>query len=349
MALATTWFWLLAVLWAGFLVLEGFDFGVGVLAGTIGGNEPGRAAATSSIGPLWDANEVWLVVAAAAMFVAFPAWYATMFSALYPVVVVLLVALILRGVSFEFRDGRDSARWRRGWDNTTAVVCVVAPLAVGLLLGNLLGGLPVDPDGAYVGDVGDLLGAYPIYTGLVLVVLCLLHGATFLALKTAGSLRGRAERVARVLAPLALGVLAGFTLWTQLVAGGDGWLAIPEAVGLVGAALAVAVRDAVRPRHRDRYAFGATAVAIASVPVSIFVALHPRVLVSSLGQANDLTVGNASSSSYSLTVSTVVVALLLPLVLAYQAWTYYVFRRRTSRSDAPGSGSGSVDSREDPR
>jgi cytochrome bd ubiquinol oxidase subunit II len=322
--LVTFWFIVLVVLWTGFLVLEGFDFGVGMLHGVVGRDEQGRRLAIQTIGPLWDGNEVWLIVAAAGTFAAFPGWYATMFSGFYLAMVLLLVALIARGVSFEFRGKRDGAGWRRAWAAATTYGSLLAPLLIGVALGNLLHGVPIGSDQEYAGSLADLLNPYSLCCGLVLVLLCLLHGASFLALRTSGELRQRALRVGRRVGPLAAVAVTGFAVWTQATAGGGAPLSPPGVVAVL-AALAAAW---LVGRGRDALAFAATAVTMAAVVVTIFVALYPRVMVSTLGSGNDLTITNTSSSPYTLKVMTVTAAILFPVVLAYQGWTYWVFRRR---------------------
>ena len=180
------WFIVIAILWTGFFILEGFDFGVGMLHSLVGRDEAGRRAAINTIGPLWDGNEVWLIVAGAAMFAAFPGWYATMFSGLYLAMVLLLMSLIIRGVAFEYRGKRDAARWRRTWDVALIVGSLLAPLLIGIALGDLLHGLPINSSQNYTGSFWDLLQPYALFTGVTLVLICLLHGATFLSLKTTG-------------------------------------------------------------------------------------------------------------------------------------------------------------------
>jgi len=318
------WFILITILWMGFFVLEGFDFGVGILHGVVGRDEAGARAAINTIGPLWDGNEVWLIVAAAAMFAAFPGWYSTMFSGFYLVVVLLLIALIVRGISFEYRGKRDSARWRGTWDGLMVAGSIAAPFLIGLSLGNLLHGVPVDAGQEYTGSPGDLFQAYPVYTGITLVLISVLHGATFLALKTAGQVRDRAGALARRIAPVIGLVVIGFAAWTHVTAS-DSVLLNPVELAAVIAVLAAVwlVHDG-----RDGWAFAATTVTMAMSVLAIFVDLYPRVLVSSTSPAFDLTVHNTASGSYSLGVMTVVAVISLPFVLAYQAWTYYVFRRR---------------------
>ena len=325
MSLISFWFIVLVVFWTGFLLLEGFDFGVGMLHGLVGRDEAGRRLAIRTIGPLWDGNEVWLIVTAAGMFAAFPGWYATMFSGFYLAFLLLLVALIARGVSFEFRDRRESRRWRRAWAAATTGGSLLAPLLIGLALGNLLGGVPIGPDQEYAGTFADLLNGYALFTGATVVLLCLLHGASFLALKTDGEVRERALRVGRWVAPVAAAAVLGFAVWTQATAGSWSLFLVVAVLAAMAAAWQVG-------RGRDGVAFAATSVTMAAVVVSVFVALYPRVMVSSLGSASDLTVSNTASSPYALKVMTVAAAVLFPVVLAYQAWTYYTFRRRIGGS-----------------
>jgi cytochrome d ubiquinol oxidase subunit II len=329
MTLVTFWFIVIAVLWTGFLVLEGFDFGVGMLHGVVGRGEAGRRVAIGTIGPLWDGNEVWLIVAAAGMFAAFPGWYATMFSGFYLAFLLLLVALIARGVSFEFRGKRESVRWRRTWDAAMTGGSLLAPLLIGVALGNLLHGVPIAADQEYAGNLVDLLNPYSLFTGVTVVLVCLLHGATFLVLKTAGEVRERALRAARRVAPVTAVAVLGFAVWTLTMVDKGLLASLPEVVAVLAAVAAVWLVG----RGRDVLPFVATAVTVAMVVVSIFVGLYPRVMVSTLGAATDLTVTNTASSSYSLRVMTVVAVVFLPVVLVYQGWTYYVFRRRIGRSD----------------
>jgi len=339
MTLVSFWFGVLVVFWTGFLVLEGFDFGVGMLHGVVGRDEQGRRLAIQTIGPLWDGNEVWLIVAAAGTFAAFPGWYATMFSGFYLAFLLLLVALIARGVSFEFYGKRDSPRWRRAWDAATTGGSLLAPLLIGVALGNLLHGVPIGTDQEYTGTFTDLLNGYSLFTGVTVVLLCLLHGSSFLALKTAGELRERALRTGRRVAPVAAAAVLGFAVWTQVMAG-EGLLALLVEVVAVLAAVAAAW---LLGRGRDGRAFAATSLAMAAVVVSIFVNLYPRVMVSTLGSSTDLTITNTSSAPYSLKVMTVAAAVLFPVVLAYQGWTYYVFRRRVGGpDDTAAAGTGPV-------
>jgi len=339
-SLVPFWYIVIAILWTGFFILEGFDFGVGMLHSVVGRDEAGRRAAINTIGPLWDGNEVWLIVAGAGMFAAFPGWYATMFSAYNLALVLLLAALIVRGVAFEYRGKRDAARWRRTWDVLLTVGSVLAPLLIGVALAGLLGGLPINSAQNFTGSFWDLLKPYPLWTGVTLVLLCALHGATFLCLKTTGDMRERSWQLARRVAPFTCAFVIGFVIWTHVTAGKAFWLNVIELLAILAILAAVwLVWD-----HHEGFAFAATTVTIASCIITIFADLYPNVMVSSTSPAYNLTVHNTASGGYSLKVMTVVVIILLPVVLAYQTWTYYVFRRRVSKQEfqPPGPSSGAV-------
>jgi cytochrome bd ubiquinol oxidase subunit II len=320
------WFIVIAVLWTGFFVLEGFDFGVGMLHTAVGGGEAGRRAAINTIGPLWDGNEVWLIVAAAALFAAFPGWYATMFSGMYLAMALLLGALIVRGVAFEYRGKRDAARWRGTWDAAMTTGSVVAPLLIGIALGDLLHGLPINSAGNYTGTFWDLFQPYGVFTGVTLVLVCLLHGATFLSLKTTDDMHRRSQLLARRVAPFTGAAVIAFIIWTHVTAGRGFFLNVIELLAI----LAVLAAVWLVWEHRDGSAFTATTITVAACIVTLFVDLYPNVMVSSTNPAYSLTVHNTASPPYSLKAMTVVVIIFLPFVLAYQAWTYYIFRRRVS-------------------
>ena len=321
------WFIVIAVLWTGFFILEGFDFGVGMLHGLVGQDEAGRRAAINTIGPLWDGNEVWLIVAVAAMFAAFPGWYATTFSGFYLVTVLLLASLIIRGVAFEYRGKRNAARWRRTWDVGLTTGSVLAPFLVGLVLGDMLHGLPINASQNYTGSFWDLFQPYAVFTGVTLVLICLLHGATFLCLKTTGDMHERSRQIARTVAPLTAAAVVGFAIWTHVQSSTTFFLRPLELLAIVAVLAAVWLVFA----HSDGFAFTATTITTATCIVSVFVGLYPNVMVSSTNPKYNLTVSNTASDPYSLKAMTVVVLFFLPLVLAYQTWTYYVFRRRVSR------------------
>jgi cytochrome d ubiquinol oxidase subunit II len=323
MQLHTAWFIVLALLWVGFFVLEGFDFGVGMLHAIVGKTETGMRVALNAIGPFWDGNEVWLVVAGAGTFAAFPNWYATMFSALYLAFLLVLVALIGRGVAFEFRGKGEHPRWRRTWTWCTTLGSLLVPLLIGVGLGDLLNGLPIDSAHEYTGDFFDLLTPYGLWTGVTILGLCLLHGATFLALKTTDDVRERARAVARPLGWAAVALVLGFVIWTRAI----GTTQVPGPVEVLALLAAIFAARLARSEH-EGWAFAASATAIASTVGSIFIDLYPNVMVSSKSSAFNLTVNNSASGSYALTVMSIVTVIFFPLVLLYQGWSFYVFRAR---------------------
>ncbi|MBK9178614.1 MAG: cytochrome d ubiquinol oxidase subunit II [Acidimicrobiales bacterium] len=332
MGLEVFWFVIVALLWTGYFVLEGFDFGVGMLAPIVGTDDVDRRVAINTIGPLWDGNEVWVITAGAAMFAAFPDWYATMFSGFYVALVLVLVVLILRGVAFEFRSKSPNTRWRGTWDVILAVCSALAPFLWGVALANLVRGVPIDEAGNFTGTFFTLLNPYALAAGVTLTLLCAFHGASYLGLRTDGEVRRRAERIALRLGLLTAVVTLLFGVWTHVVAG-RGVLPGPAPVLslLLLFAAAVLVRD-----ERFGWAFTATSVAIALTVATFFVDLYPNVMVSSTDEAYNLTVAGAAAGSYSLTVMTIVAVVFLPVVLLYQGWTYWVFRARVTRADLEG-------------
>lgn len=339
MELPVIWFVIVAIFWVGFFVLEGFDFGVGVLHRLVGKDDVERRVAINSIGPFWDANEVWLIVGGAAIFAAFPGWYATMFSSLYLALVIILIALIIRGCAFEFRSKRDSPKWRSGWSWALAVSSMLIPLLLGVGFGDLLAGLPIDENQVYTGTFWNLLTPYGLVTGVTWLALCLAHGASFLALKTTDSVRERSVQFANVLAPVALVLTFGWVLFTVAVSGGVKPLALVfQVLAILGAAAAVVLR---RRSDGDTASFTASVIAVGGSVASLFASLYPNVMVSSTTAANNLTVENTASGPYSLQVMTVVAVIMFPIVLLYQGWTYYVFRKRVMAppelvADVPG-------------
>ena len=331
MQLHTIWFIVIAILWVGFFVLEGFDFGVGALHQFIGRAETERRVVINTIGPWWDGNEVWLIVAGASMFAAFPNWYATMFSALYLALVLLLVALFGRGVSFEWRGKRESERWRSGWSWALTIGSIVIPLLVGVALGDLLHGLPIDSKHEFTGNFFSLLTGYGLMTGVTLVVLSLLHGATFLGLRTTGEIRDRAHSAARSIGVVAIVVNIAWVIWTLVVIGGG---TVPQPTQIL-AVIAVVFAQRLATGDNDGWAFFASAVAIAATIAEIFIVLYPNVMVSSTNSAYNLTVNNAAAGHYALIVMTVAALILFPLVLLYQGWSFHVFRHRISAPKEP--------------
>ncbi len=334
MTLSTVWFVIVAFFWTGFFILEGFDFGVGALHQVVGRTDLQRRVAINTIGPVWDGNEVWLIVAGASMFAAFPGWYATWFSALYLALWLLLAALIVRGVSFEFRGKSDHPGWRATWSWTLTIGSVLAPLLFGVALGDLLAGLPVDADGNFTGSFADLLTPYGLFFGVTLLTLCLLHGCTFLAIRSTGVILDRARVTARRLSLPAAALVAGLMIWTYALARPGVWGVLALAVPFAGVIAAVALVLAGQAGGR---AFTATAVAVGGVIAALFANLYPNLLVSSTSAANNLTVANSTASAYSLQVMTVVAAVMVPLVLLYQGWTYYVFRNRVRTPPEPAA------------
>jgi cytochrome d ubiquinol oxidase subunit II len=315
---------ILAILWVGFFVLEGFDFGVGMLHMLVGRNEEERRLAVSTIGPWWDGNEVWLIVAGAGTFAAFPDWYATWFSALYLALLLVLAGLMARGVALEYTTRRDDERWRKTWRWALTIGSAAVPLLLGIGLGDLLNGLPIDSSHEYTGNFFDLLTGYGIWTGLTLLGLCALHGATFLKLRTEGVVRERARALARPLGWAAIALLIGFIIWTRKVAGGND---VPDPVQILGL-IAVIFAARLAATDNDGWAFTASAVAIAATVGSIFIDLYPNVMISSTNSAYNLTVHNAASGAYALKVMTIVTVIFLPLVLLYQGWSFHVFSGR---------------------
>ena len=331
-SLNTVWFALIGVLWTGYFVLEGFDFGVGMLSLAIGRDDTDRRMARSAIGPWWDGNEVWLIVAGGATFAAFPLWYASMFSGFYLPLFIILAALIIRGVSFEFRGKRDSARWKAGWDWALAVGSLVPAFAWGVAFTDLVRGLRLSPAGLYLGGLSGLVAPVAIVGGLASLTLFLAHGATFLSFKTGGPLAGRARTTAMWMSPLAALLVVGTAAW--LSAGGShgpGYLpaAVPIALA-AGCGLAFVIAAMLVWAHWEGAAFGLSALGIVAAVGAIFTTLFPRVMVSS-GPGPSLTIWNAASADKTLIVMTVVAAIFVPVVLAYQGWSYWVFRQRLAR------------------
>ncbi len=326
MDLNTLWFGLIAVLFVGFFFLEGFDYGVGSLLPFLGRTDRERRVIVNSIGPFWDGNEVWLLTAGGAIFAAFPNWYATLFSGFYLALVLMLFALIVRGVAFEFRSKVESPAWRRLWDRAIFVGSFVPALLWGVAVGNLLRGVPIDAKMSYVGGFLDLLNPYALLGGIVFVLLFLLHGAVFLSLRTEGEIRERARLTAGRLWLPTVVVVVGFVAASFLVA--DGIARVGPVVAALLAAVALLGSGWYLRGRREGRAFALTGLTIALATAMTFLALFPRLMISSLNPAWSLTIYNASSSPYTLQVMAIVAACFVPIVLAYQGWTYWVFRKR---------------------
>jgi len=328
MDLNTIWFLLIAVLYVGFFLLEGFDFGVGILLPFLGRDDTRRRMILNSIGPHWDGNEVWLLTAGGATFAAFPHWYATMFSGFYLPFLLLLVALIIRGVAFEFRSKDADPRWRALWDGCAFVGSLVPSFLLGVAFANLVRGVPIDAAMNYVGGFWNLLNPYALLGGLACTLVFTLHGAIFLSLKTAGELAADAQRAALRIWPLAALALLGYFGATYFATDLLTKLGIDPGVVPVGMAAAILVTGWLVRTRQMGWAFAMTALSITSSIAIVFMILYPRVMISSLNPAWSLTIYNAASGATTLRVMTTVALFLVPLVLVYQAWSYWVFRKR---------------------
>ena len=331
MDLNTVWFLLIGVLFTGFFVLEGFDYGVGILLPLLGKSDDDRRIIINTIGPFWDGNEVWLITAGGAMFAAFPHWYATLFSGFYLALVLMLLALIVRGVAFEFRSKDKDPRWRSLWDRMIFIGSFVPALLWGVAFGNLVRGVPIDAEMNYVGGFWNLLNPYALLGGLSSLAVFTLHGALFLALKADEEISERAHATAlRLSIPcMAIGLLfgvAGYFATDIFIR-----LGVNPGISAVGSVVTlIAVYPLVR-RRRHGWAFVMTTLTIILSMTTIFRGLYPRVMVSSLNPDWSLTIYNASSSPYTLKVMTIIALTLVPIVLIYQGWTYWVFRGRITR------------------
>jgi len=330
MELTTVWFILIAVLWMGYFALEGFDFGVGILLPVLGGNDTERRVLINTIGPVWDGNEVWVLVAGGATFAAFPEWYATLFSGFYLPLLLILVALIVRGVAFEYRAKHDSDRWRAAWDKAIFWGSLIPAVLWGVAFANILRGVPIDADKEYVGGFFELLNPYALLGGLMTLLLFTAHGAMFLSLKTDGSIRREARAKAGEVGLAAAVVAVGFLTWTQVKTGNVG-----SAVMFVVAAASLVLGLLAIERGREGWGFIGTFVTITLGVAGLFVALFPDVMPTSLNSGIDLTAANASATAYTLKIMTVVAAIFTPVVLVYQAWTYWVFRQRIAVHHIP--------------
>jgi cytochrome bd ubiquinol oxidase subunit II len=332
MGLPELWFVIIAVLWTGFFFLEGFDFGVGMLSRFLGTDEAERGQMLTAIGPVWDADEVWLITGGIAIFAAFPAWYAALFPAAYLPLLVVIVALVVRAVAIEYRSKRPDPRWRSRWDTAVAVASLLLAFLFGVFWGGIVHGIPIDASGQFVGrSLLSFINPYSVLGGLTLLTFSLAHGATFLALKTAGPVQRKNALWATRFDLVAGALMTAFAAWTYWsYSRGD---AVALAVGIV-AVLGMLVALIANARGRSLIAFWAHGVAIAAFVASMFIALYPDVLPSTLDPEASLTVQGAAASPYSLGVITVVAAVGLPLVIAYQAWSFWVFRKRITVEDA---------------
>ena len=330
MTFQTVWFLLIAVLWIGYFILEGFDFGVGTLLPFVSKNEADRRAVLTTLGPVWDGNEVWVLVAGGATFAAFPEWYATLFSGFYLPLFLILVALIVRGVAFEYRSKYGKAQWRQRWDIAIVISSAIPALLWGVAFSNIVRGVPIEKVNGhleYTGGFFNLLNPYSLLGGVVTLTVFLTHGAIFLSLKTAGEIRKRSRALATRYGLVAAVSAVVYLLWTIA--------SMPEKkmmVLVLSALVALFWLAALgmNLKGREGWAFILSALAILSFVSDLFYALYPRVMPSSISSAFDLTITNASSTDYTLKTMTVVAVIMTPLVLIYQGWTYWVFRKRVS-------------------
>ncbi len=333
MDLATLWFFIVGALFVGYFVLDGFDFGVGMSLPFLGKNDVSRRQVINTIGPVWDLNETWVIVAGACLFAAFPEWYATMFSGFYLALLLILLALIARGVSFEYRHQRDEPEWKRRFDLMIVVGSAVPAFLWGVAVGNLVQGVPLDADHEFTGSFLTLLNPYALWIGATTLVLFFLHGVYFVGLKTDGQVHHDAQVLGKRAAIPAVVLAAGTVVWTIAIAAGRDapllWAVI--ACGVV-AAVALLASVVFNARDRDGRAFAAGAVTIAFAVLTLWLALFPFVMPSTTDPAGSLTIENASSTEYTLTIMSWAALIFLPLVLAYQGWTYWVFRGRVRRT-----------------
>ncbi|MFC7546638.1 cytochrome d ubiquinol oxidase subunit II [Plantactinospora sp. GCM10030261] len=330
MDLPTIWFLLIAVLFTGYFILEGFDFGVGILLPVLGRDDRERRVLINTIGPVWDGNEVWLITAGGAMFAAFPEWYATLFSGFYLPLLLILLALIGRGVAFEYRHKRTDATWKRRWDTVIFIGSLLPAFLWGVAFANITRGVPLAADHEYTGGLLDLLHPYALLGGAVFLAVFVTHGAVFLALKTTGDVRHRAGALA-VRTGTGTGVLAvAFLAWTLRLRGDT-----TATVLAAAATLALLAGLAAARVRREGWAFAGTATAIGLTVATLFAALFPLVLPSTGDPAGALTIANASSTPYTLKIMTWVAVVATPVVLAYQGWTYWVFRKRIGVAHIP--------------
>ncbi|MCF3964000.1 cytochrome d ubiquinol oxidase subunit II [Streptomyces fuscigenes] len=355
MQLHDIWFVIIAVLWTGYFFLEGFDFGIGVLTKVLARDRTERRVLINTIGPVWDGNEVWLISAAGATFAAFPDWYASLFSGFYLPLLLILVCLIVRGVAFEYRAKRPEERWQRNWEHAIFWSSLLPAVVWGIVFANLVHGLPIDAHGDYVGGLGGLFNQYALLGGAVTLLLFTFHGTVFAALKTVGDIRVRARRLATGLGTVTAVVVVGFLAWTQVDSG--------DAESLFAAAGAVAaliLAVTANGRGREGWSFALSGLAIIGIVTMFFLTLFPDVMPSSLDPRWSLTVSNASSAPYTLRIMTWCAAFATPLVMLYQGWTYWVFRKRIGTqhiasvaggshgpgaADGPGDAGGSGGSR----
>lgn len=328
MDLNILWFILVGVLFIGFFFLEGFDFGVGILLPFLGKSDTERRIVINTIGPVWDGNEVWLITAGGAIFAAFPNWYATLFSGFYLALFVILLGLIVRGVAFEFRSSDRNPSWRKFWDWMAFLGSFISALLWGVAITNLLQGVPIDANMQYVGSFWDLLSPYTLVGGLTTLLVFTLHGAIYLSLKTEGTLEERAKRMAAMVGIVSVPVVLLLALLTYSHT--DLFTKVGAVATFLGSAMFLVLALILLRSGKNGWAFVTNSLTIVLFTVSMFWAMFPRVMVSNLNNDWSLTIYNASSSPYTLKIMTIVALTMVPIVLLYQGWTYWVFRKRVT-------------------
>jgi cytochrome d ubiquinol oxidase subunit II len=330
MELTTIWFIAIAVLFTGYFILEGFDFGVGMLLPVLGREDRERRAMINTIGPVWDGNEVWVLTAGGAMFAAFPHWYASLFSGFYLLFFLILLGLIIRGVAFEYRGKGDSAAWRRRWDLCIVIGSALPAFLWGAVVANIVRGVPLDANFDHTGSIWGLLNGYALLGGLTTLLLFATHGAYFLHLRTTGGLSARARSLGLKLGTATAAPALAFLIWTQAAHGSAASLVL-----IIAAVLALVAALALDFKDRSGWAFAATALTIGLASAALFCALWPDVLPSTGEAANSLTVENASATQKTLGIMTWAAVVFLPIILLYQGWTYWVFRKRVAVERIP--------------
>jgi len=325
--LSTIWFWIIAFMFIGYFVLDGFDFGVGMSLPFLGRDDVDRRVLINTIGPVWDLNETWLIVAGAMLFAAFPEWYATMFSGFYLALLLILLALIVRGVSFEYRHQRPDLQWKKWFDGMIVAGSAIPSLLWGVVFANIVRGVPLDADFTYLGTFLDLLNPYALLGGLTTLLLFFTHGVVFVSLKTVGDIRVRARALATRSGLVTIVIAASFLMWTTFAYG-----TVASAIFAAIAAASLIASFIANLRGRERSAFTLMAVTIGLAVLTLFTSLFPDVMPASNDVANSLTIENASSTPYTLTVMTWTAVIAAPVIMFYQGFTYWVFRKRIGRS-----------------
>jgi cytochrome bd ubiquinol oxidase subunit II len=326
--LQTLWFMVIAVLWIGFFFLEGFDFGVGMLLPFLGNKDVERRAIINTIGSVWDGNEVWLLTAGGAMFAAFPHWYATMFGGFYLALFLFVIGLILRGISFEYRSKDSNPAWRNRFDWMIAIGSFLASFLLGTAFANLARGVPINENMIYTGNLFTLLNPYGLIGGVTTVIVFMLHGANFLGLKLEGELRDRVHLLSKKIYIAAMIATTVLLVTTYIYTDITNKLGINPGITPIASYAALLVTIFFINRKMEGWAFIMTALHIVLTQVTFYILMFPRVMISSTNPAYNLTIYNASSSQYTLGVMSIIALIFVPIVLAYQGWSYYMFRKR---------------------